>query len=333
MRAIVRLEFRLHGLADVHAVRAAQVEGAARGLGDGAGHFAAQHRAARGLVDVRQRHRREQRLRVGVQRVSGQVARVRQFDDLAKVHHGDAVAHVFDHGKIVGDEDIGQVQLLLDVLHQVEYLRLNGHIQRRDRLIADEQVGADAQRAGNAQALALAAGKLVRKAHQVVRLDVDQLEGGLDHRLPFLGALVAVYLERLGEGIVDALDRVERGIGVLKDHLHALAELEQFLTVEAHDVLELAVKIVEYLAAGGVLQTHDGLAQRGLAAAGFPHHAQRLALIDGEAEVIHGLDVADVALEHPLAQRIPCAQVLDVENSRPVLLTQLTHINAPPGGP
>ncbi len=61
------------------------------------------------------------------------------------------------HAQIVGDEDIGQVEVALQVLQEVEHLRLDGNIQGRHRLIADDQLGVQSQGAGNADALALSA--------------------------------------------------------------------------------------------------------------------------------------------------------------------------------
>ena len=53
---------------------------------------------------------------------------------------------------------------LLQVLQQVDDLRLDGDVERRDRLVADDEVGLDGERAGDADALSLAAGELVRVA-------------------------------------------------------------------------------------------------------------------------------------------------------------------------
>ncbi len=58
-------------------------------------------------------------------------------------------------------------RLALQVHQQVEDLRLNGHVQRRDRLVADDELRIERQRAGDADALAAA-------AVQLVRIGVDQ---------------------------------------------------------------------------------------------------------------------------------------------------------------
>jgi hypothetical protein len=41
----------------------------------------------------------------------------------------------------VADEQIGQPELALQVLHQVDDLRLDRDVQRRDRLVADDEFG------------------------------------------------------------------------------------------------------------------------------------------------------------------------------------------------
>ena len=69
---------------------------------------------------------------------------------------------MLDHRQVVGDEEIGKAHLALQVHHQVEHLRLDRDVERGDRLVADDQLGLQRQRAGDADALALAAGELVR---------------------------------------------------------------------------------------------------------------------------------------------------------------------------
>jgi hypothetical protein len=53
--------------------------------------------------------------------------------DPAEVHHGDPVRDVPDDGQVVRDEDVGQLELVLQVLEQVDHLRLDRHVQRRHR--------------------------------------------------------------------------------------------------------------------------------------------------------------------------------------------------------
>ena len=80
------------------------------------------------------------------------------------------------HREIVRDEDVGEAEAPLQVAQQVEHLRLDRDVERRDRLVADDQLRLDRERAGDRDALALAAGELVRIALREARLEPDQLQ-------------------------------------------------------------------------------------------------------------------------------------------------------------
>ena len=58
--------------------------------------------------------------------------------------------------EIVGDEQVGEFELVAQVLEQIDDLRLDRHVERRDRLVADDEFGAHREGARDADALALA---------------------------------------------------------------------------------------------------------------------------------------------------------------------------------
>ena len=64
------------------------------------------------------------------------------LDDLAEIHHGDAVADALDDRDVVRDEQEGEAHLGLQPHHQVDDLRLDRDVERRDRFIGDDQLGA-----------------------------------------------------------------------------------------------------------------------------------------------------------------------------------------------
>jgi len=107
--------------ADALGDRAAGVETAPAGRVDRAGHVALQNDPLPLFFDdrIRHRHRRKERLGIRVQRVAVQVVPARHLDDDAQVHDRHAAADVAHHRKIVGDEQVGQVELRLQVLQQV----------------------------------------------------------------------------------------------------------------------------------------------------------------------------------------------------------------------
>ena len=62
------------------------------------------------------------------------------------------------------DEQVGEAEPLLQVDQQVDDLRLDVDVERRDRLVGDDEVRLDRERARDGDALALAAGEFVRVA-------------------------------------------------------------------------------------------------------------------------------------------------------------------------
>ena len=103
------------------------------------------------------------------------------LDDLAEVHHRDAVAEVLDDGEVVGDEQDREAEPQLEVAQQVEDLRADRHVERRHRFVGDEELRFDGERPGDADALALAAAELVREATGEARVEADEVEH-LGHR-------------------------------------------------------------------------------------------------------------------------------------------------------
>ena len=94
----------------------------------------------------------------------------------AEVHHGDAIGDVLHHREIVRDEQIGEPALLLQILQQVDHLRLHRDVERRHRLVAHDELGLHRERARDADALALTAGEFVRIARRVLGAQPDLLE-------------------------------------------------------------------------------------------------------------------------------------------------------------
>ncbi len=82
----------------------------------------------------------------------------------------------------MGDQEIGEAEPLLQVAHEVEDLRLDRDVERRGRLVADDEIGVGGDRAGDRDALALTAGKFVRKLGRVGGMEADEFEQLVDPR-------------------------------------------------------------------------------------------------------------------------------------------------------
>ena len=70
--------------------------------------------------------------------------------------------------EVVGDEDVAEVELVLQVVEQVDDLRLDRHVERGNRLVEQDQARVDGQRPSDPDPLALAAGELVRETVECI---------------------------------------------------------------------------------------------------------------------------------------------------------------------
>ena len=125
-----------------------------------------------------------------------------------------------DDAEIVGDEEHGGAAARGAARPAAEDLRLHGDVERRGRLVGDEDVRVVGERHGDADALAHAAGELVRIGRRAGRrrrgcAPVQQLRrpapgrGAADDRL--------VRAHRLGDLVADGEQRVQRGQRILED--------------------------------------------------------------------------------------------------------------------
>jgi hypothetical protein len=209
------------------------------------------------------------------------------FDDVTEIHDGDAVAEMFDHGQVMGDEEVGQAALFLEVLQEVDHLRLHRDIERADRFVTDDESGFHREGTGNANALALAAAELVRVPAALSRIESDIPHEFADPPAAF-GAVAgeSMNINGFANDRFDREARVQRAGRVLKDHLAVAsmaaevgpAEREQVEAVEPNP------------AGGGPHETDDGAAECGFAATAFADQAQGFASGQFEVYAINGLN-------------------------------------------
>jgi hypothetical protein len=90
------------------------------------------------VVGVDARHRAEQPDRVRVTRIADHVADARGLDDLSGVHDGDALARLRDYPEVVADENDAHAELGAQVLQEFQDLILNRDVERRARLVGEQ---------------------------------------------------------------------------------------------------------------------------------------------------------------------------------------------------
>src|SRR5207249_12163165 len=80
------------------------------------------------------------------------------------------------HREVMRHEQVRQAELFLQLLNQVQYLRLNRHVERRHRLISYNEGGTKGQGTRNADALALASAKFMSNTVDKERVESHHFE-------------------------------------------------------------------------------------------------------------------------------------------------------------
>ena len=188
------------------------------------------------LARLLDRHRRQQRLRVRMRRLLVDLVLRPDLDDLAEVHDGDAVGDVADDRQVVRDEDVRQAEVALERLEQVHDLRADRDVERGHRLVEDDQLRVERERARDADALALAARELVREPVRMLGREADGAQQLVDALLALVAAVAAVDAQRLADDVAHGHARVQRRVRVLEDDLHLAPHVAHLAAVERRDV-------------------------------------------------------------------------------------------------
>ena len=125
----------------------------------------------------------------------------RGLHDPADIHHRDPLADVLDDAQVVRDEEVGQAEPFLELEQEVEYLRLDRHIERGNRLVRNDQARIQRKCAGDADPLPLAAREGMRVAPHVFRSQADQAQDLDDPVGSLLRVAHAVHEQRLADDV------------------------------------------------------------------------------------------------------------------------------------
>ena len=164
---------------------------------------------------------------------------------------------------------------------QREDLRLGGNIQPRHDFVRHNQSGLQRDRPGDADTLALAAGKFVRKSianavgNPTRSSNVQasrRLRGG-----PPRGHRQAVAAQ---DG-ADAVARIQRRQRILEDRLEFAPAADAIPVPEVRDIAAFEAQA----ARGGLVKSQQRARQRGLARTGFTDDADRLAGLHAQIHV------------------------------------------------
>src|SRR6266545_4649079 len=202
-----------------------------------------------------------------MERVLVQLRSGRDLDDPAEVHDCDPVGDVPDDGEVVCDEEVREAELFLELLEQVDDLRLNRDVESGHRLVRDDEVRVEREGSGKADPLPLSARELVRVAAGGVGGEPDRLEKIADPSRRLSSRREPVCPQGLADDPADTVPRIQRRERVLEDHLHPPPERTELPVAELRDV----AAVEENPALGGLVQAQDRAAHGRLPAAGLAH--------------------------------------------------------------
>ena len=85
------------------------------------------------------------------------------FDQLSVLHDDDAIADLGCDAQVMGDEQHGQAEVSTNLVEQIEHLRLDRHVKRRNSFIRNQNCRFHRERSRDADPLTLSARELMRK--------------------------------------------------------------------------------------------------------------------------------------------------------------------------
>ena len=112
------------------------------------------------------------------------------------------------HRQVMGDEQVRQPHLPLQLNQQVHNLRLDRHVQRRNRLVAHDELRLHRKRTGNPHSLPLPAGQLVGKPVRVLRIQPHLVQQVIHPLLFLLLRQVEMHVHPLRDNLTDGHTRV-----------------------------------------------------------------------------------------------------------------------------
>ena len=151
------------------------------------------------------------------------------LDQPALVHHGNAAAQRAHRLEVVADEQERHAPPCADFGDQVEHLALGDEVERRGRLVCNEQVRAAGQRHGDHHPLPLSARKLMGEAVAMLELQPHLFEQ-LWH-FEKRGVMRGVETDGFLDLLADPHQRVERRHRLLEHHADAFAAQPRHLAL------------------------------------------------------------------------------------------------------
>ena len=262
----------------------------------------ARHRRAEPLRRQRRRSR-DQLLRVRMLRALQNLQCRTGFDDTTLAHHDQMLGALGGQAQIVSDEKNGGAEFRSQTVEVVEDLTLDGDVERRRRLVRDQEFRTSGQPDRDQCALTHTARELVRVLAQPT---LGFGEAGLLEQFggPNLGCL-ALGNSVGGQSFLDLEAHFPHGIQIRHRVLRnqtdlAAPDVDEVLLRKFRDVLAVEDDLACRHLAGAGKQIDDRVGGGGLTGARFAHDGDRLPRIHGQADASNCRNRTGIGLERHL---------------------------------
>ena len=208
--------------------------------------------------------------------------------------------------------EVGQAEVGLQVLQQVDHLRLHRDVQRGHRLVGDDQVRVHGQRPGDADPLPLPAGELVRvlaqRACSAARPRTAARAAGRSSRHPWSSRPCAC----IPSTRIDCTDC--RGSSEDSGSWNTICIRRRACRSGSAFSVGDVLPVEDHRAGRRLHQPQDAAAESGLAATGFADQPVGLAAPDGQRDAVDRVDVADRLVDqHAPLDREMHLEVVDLQ--------------------
>ena len=126
------------------------------------------------------------------------------------------------------DEEIGQVELLLQVLQEVDNLRLNRYIESGNRFVTYHELRIQRKGSCDTDSLSLSAGKLVGIPSLMERLQAALIHNPINILFILVLWYKPVFLYRFSDNLPYRKSRRQGREGILENNLHLGTHLVHF---------------------------------------------------------------------------------------------------------
>src|SRR5918996_5128049 len=145
------------------------------------------------------------------------------------------------------------MELILQVLEQVDDLRLNRHIERGYGFVRNDEIGIEGQRPSQANSLALSSRELVGISAYCRCGESDHIQQMSDGLFHIPARCRTVNAQRFRNDVAHRLPWVEGRVWILEHHLHPASKRSQVTLRQAADVLP----VENDLSVGGLVEPHQ----------------------------------------------------------------------------